>query len=325
MSLDYLPDFDVILVDTIGMPFIGSTAIYNGMGGSEFEQILLLEELVKNGKSVMSINNTPVAAFEKGVHYYPKDVLKFQNFKCKTLIVERTTPVPTNIEFEKLLIWATDMPNDTYSVHGPWFNNPKATLVSVSDWHGSLFANIQNKKTIYNMIPDSVYDMKVAKNFNKFIYTSAGIKGLNETVEFFKEIKKNYFFKKTELLVLNPGYDKVDVELLKKNKINFGGTLPFGNVLMETANSGVLFYVNKMPETFGISVVLAEILGCAPFVLCLNGFGALKEVSNSPYITNNVDEFQKNLIEFTKKQNSYKNPAQDFRSSKIIKDWLAVI
>ncbi len=325
MSLDYLPDFDVILLDTVGMPFIGSTAIYNGMGGSEFEQILLLEELVKNGKNVMSINNTPVASYENGVHYYPKEVLKIQNFKCKTLILERTTPVPTNIEFEKILIWATDIPNDTYSVHGQWFNNPKATLITVSDWHGSLFANVHNKKTIYNMIPDSVYDMKLAKNFNKFIYTSAAQKGLTPTVDWFKEIKKNYFFKKTELLVLNPGYDQVDIELLKKNKINFGGTLPFNYVLMETASSGVLFYVNAMPETFGISVVLAEILGCAPFVLCLNGYGALKEVCNSPYITDNTEEFQKNLIEFTKKQNSYKISAKDFRSTTIIKDWLSIV
>ena len=48
---------DVILFDSIGMSYDGNTLHTNGMGGSEFQAILLLEVLVKFGKSVICLNN----------------------------------------------------------------------------------------------------------------------------------------------------------------------------------------------------------------------------------------------------------------------------
>jgi hypothetical protein len=44
---------DVILFDNIGMVYNGNTLYTEGMGGSEFQAILLLEELAKMGKSVI--------------------------------------------------------------------------------------------------------------------------------------------------------------------------------------------------------------------------------------------------------------------------------
>jgi hypothetical protein len=44
---------DIILFDTIGSSYTGETAITNGMGGSEFQAILLLEEFAKLGKKVI--------------------------------------------------------------------------------------------------------------------------------------------------------------------------------------------------------------------------------------------------------------------------------
>jgi hypothetical protein len=49
---------DVILFDNIGMVYNGNTLYTEGMGGSEFQAILLLEELAKMGKSVICLNNT---------------------------------------------------------------------------------------------------------------------------------------------------------------------------------------------------------------------------------------------------------------------------
>ena len=48
---------DIILFDTIGSSYTGETAITNGMGGSEFQAILLLEEFAKLGKKVICLNN----------------------------------------------------------------------------------------------------------------------------------------------------------------------------------------------------------------------------------------------------------------------------
>ena len=48
---------DIILFDSIGMSYDGNTLHTHGMGGSEFQAILLLEELAKLGKSVICLNN----------------------------------------------------------------------------------------------------------------------------------------------------------------------------------------------------------------------------------------------------------------------------
>ena len=51
---------DIILFDTIGYSYTGETAVTSGMGGSEFQAILLLEEFAKLGKKVVCLNNTQV-------------------------------------------------------------------------------------------------------------------------------------------------------------------------------------------------------------------------------------------------------------------------
>lgn len=323
--LDYLPEqFDVILYDSVGSPFLGSFVRDMGMGGSEFEQVLLLEGLAAQGLRVLSLNNIPVPAHQNGVCYYPIDTLKIRPMKCKTLIVERSSQIPASIDYEKIIVWATDIPGHAYNHHAGILRQPNAKLVAVSDWHKSLFPELWNKTTIYNMIPDWVYDQKSAKNSNQWIYTSAALKGLNETLEAYRELKKNYFFKKTEFLILSPGYDSPDMEALKKSKVAFGGSIPFQDVVFNTAKAHTMMYVNKMPETFGISVVMAEILGTIPHVLCLNGPGALKEVCNTPYITDNFQDFQKNLIETTK-GSTPSIVAKDFRVSTILPQWLELV
>ena len=47
---------DVILFDSIGSPYDGNTMHQSGMGGSEFQAILLLEELAKEGYKVICLN-----------------------------------------------------------------------------------------------------------------------------------------------------------------------------------------------------------------------------------------------------------------------------
>lgn len=329
MSLDYLPStFDVIHLDSVGMPFTGSTPRHQGLGGSEFEAVLLLETLAQKGLNVISFNKTPFPAHQYGVYYYPLDTLKIQKFKCKTLIVERMSNIPHEvIDFEKLIIWATDVPGDSYNLHEPWFKiGSDTTLVAVSQWHTSLFPSHWNKTHIYNMIPDWVYDIKSAKDNNLFIYASAAQKGLAQTVDCFKELKKNYFFKKHELIVLNPGYDDPQAEALKKNKIQFAGSLPFKEVVQNLAKCGSMLYIDTFPETFGISPVMAEILGCNTFIFCPNGFGALKETMNSNLIDNEQNRFFNNLLEFGKNPKSIIKPTpKDYRISTIIPQWMNLI
>lgn len=329
MSLDFLPEkFDVIHYDSVGTPFMGTSPRHHGLGGSEFEAVLLLENLAKHNLDVISFNNTPVAAFQHGVHYFPLETLQYQKFKCKTLIVERSSLIPNNlIEFEKLIIWATDIPGDAYKHLDQWLApQHNTTLIAVSKWHASLFPENWKKGYIYNMIPDWVYDFKASKDNNLFIYASAAQKGLLPTVECFKELKKNYFFKKSELLSLSPGYDDPQAEFLKKNKVQFVGSVPFNEVVKHIARCGSLLYVNTFPETFGISPVLAEVLGCNTFVFCPNGFGALKETMNSPLVEGQQQAFFNRIMEFGKNPKSMpKVSPKDYKVSTIMPQWLDLV
>ncbi len=236
--------------------------------------------------------------------------------------------VPSEIDFEKLIVWAQDTYSEaSYSHFKPFFEpGGSATLVAVSKWAEGLFPATWNKTNIHNMVPDWVYDYKVAKDQNQFIYASATIKGLPSTVECFKELKKTYFFKKHELSVLSPGYDDPHAEILKKNKVHFAGSLPFSDVVKNIARSGSMLYVNDFPETFAISPVMAEILGCNVFVYCTKGIGALNETLNTPLVTDNKEQFWNSLMEFGKNSNSMpKVKANDYRVSTIIKKWLDLV
>lgn len=328
-SLGFLPEkFDVILFDNVGTSFIGSTPRLGGMGGSEFQEILLAEGLAKAGLNVMCINRTPYSAFQNGVWYFPPEVFGSQKFKTKALITLRSSPIPLEyVDFERHYVWLTDLPNPGYAIVDKMVQErPDTTIITVSQWHNSLFPAHWRKTFVYNQIPDEVYNLRELRNKDKvkFIYASAAQKGLDETVAFWKMLKKEYAFKKSELTVLSPGYDTPSKDALD-SKITFKGSMPFHDTVREIASSNAMLYVNKLPETFGISVALAEILGVPTFVLCLQDCGALKEILAKPFVTNNQEEYYSWLLDFAKNPIKYTSDAKDYRSSTIMKIWREVL
>ena len=85
---------DVILFDSIGSPYDGNTMHKCGMGGSEFQAILLLEELAKEGYKVICLNNSNKESFVNGVLYAPNNLIDIHKFKCKNLIIHRYSEIP---------------------------------------------------------------------------------------------------------------------------------------------------------------------------------------------------------------------------------------
>lgn len=319
--------FDVILLDMVGVPYSGLTPRYTGLGGSEFETLLLAESLAKKNLKVLILNKTGAISIEYGVTYYPITILDFRNFKCKNLIALRNSPIPyEKIDFDNVFIWTTDLPNNESFIHfANWCGKGRpGTLVCVSDWQKSMYPPEWNVKTIYNMLPDWVYDYKAEKNKNNYIYASAAMKGLPQTIEMWKEHKKNYFLKKANLSVCSPGYDSVDMDVMNKNKISFLGNLPFHDVVETIGKSGFMYYVNTHPETFCIVAALAEAVNTPVMGLCLANPGALPEVLTGPFLTNNQEEFTKNIMETAKNYPAQVNK-KDYRISKILPQWLSLL
>jgi hypothetical protein len=103
--------------------------------------------------------------------------------------------------------------------------------------------------------------------------------------------------------------------------INYLNTLPFKEVVSTIAKCEGMFYVNIMPETFGISVVLAEILQTTPYVLGLNGLGSLPELLNSKTLTTDMRSF----INYFKTEKSQPVKARTFKSEMIMKRWRKIL
>lgn len=320
-----LQNYDLVIFDPHGVAYTSTTHRHGGLGGSEFEVVLLAEALAQKGVKIAVLNAFKFPTVEYGVHYWPHDILRLHTVKCKTLLMLRSFDVPyTRIEYDNVRFWITDIPDqNTVNQMSPWaMPGRPGNVVCVSNWQRSMLPPMWNTTTIHNMIPDWVYDLgPKAKVPGKNIYASAALKGLEPTIEFWKELKKNYFMKKSELFVCHPGYDAIDVEKLKANKINFMGSLSFPQLVEEMRTSEKMFMVSSLPETFGISPVLAEVLGVVPQIMFMQHPGALTEVlANSDRVTGNADLFQKQVFDNAKELPVLK-PANDYRVSKILPKW----
>ena len=291
--------FDVIIFDNIGMPFTGTTPCFTSLGGSELELILLAESLAKIQKKVLVLCNTQFPAYENGVYYYSVFSIGEKKIKCDNLLINRYSRLNSdNIEFKNLFFFLQDIYNQEHIAYFLYIQSvyKNTIFITVSNWLKKQLPSELNTNTIHNMLPDWLESFKTSSNPYKFIYCSAAFKGLLETIELWKVIKSNSKYKKAELFVCNPGYDQVNIQLLKENKIQFLGNLNFYELTKEIAGSAGLFYANKVPETFCIVAAMAQTLGTRPHILCLNGQGALPEIlTNTEMITNDVKQFMQNF------------------------------
>jgi hypothetical protein len=312
---------DIIVYDNIGISYTGTTFLNSGMGASESQVILLLEEFAKLGKKVICLNNTVKSEEINNVLYLPNTYINSYKFKCNNLIIHRNSTFPKNIKYRKCFQWVTD--NNTF-LNLNYYNaleQKKCELVTLSKFSSNQFSNSWNKHVINFIVPDWVYNFNLPTIKNDFVYASSIMKGYVETFNHWKYLKLNTNILNNKILkVCLPGYDNPAQDISdSKLQINYLGSLPFKNVVELLASSEGLFYINTMQETFCLTAVLAEILKANPYILCLNGYGALTETLNSKTITNNSKDFFINI-----EQKTQSLEAKNYRSKNIIPKWLEV-
>lgn len=313
---------DVVIYDSVGTPYTTKTMYNSGMGGSEFQSILLLKELQKRGKKVICINNTSQTVLDEDILYIPINESKNYDIKTNNLIIHRMSDVP-KIPHKKAFIWVTDLNGPHTLKHYDILNASKVELVTLCKFHNKLFPNGWIKHTIPFIIPDEVYNYSIPEK-SGYVYASSIMKGYGATNTFWKYLKTQGLLKNKTLSVCLPGYDNPAGDLSDtKFDINYLGSLPFSKVLEVIAKSEGMFYVNVMPETFGISVVLAEILKCTPIVYGINGLGSLTEVIKTKQ---SIVTDMKDFIDFFKyKKGNIVNDVYDYRPNTIIEKWLEIL
>jgi hypothetical protein len=313
---------DVILFDSIGSPYDGNTMHQSGMGGSEFQAILLLEELAKEGYKVICLNNCNTESFINGVLYAPNTYTNKYKFKCNNLIIHRYSDIP-KIASKKAFMWATDLNGIHNLKFYKLFEQKKLTLITLSQFHNDLFPKFWDKHVIYFMIPDWVYEYSIPENKKNFIYASSLMKGYSSTLPLWKYLKNEKILSQTDMLnVCLPGYDNPVQDISDENYgVNYLGTLKFKEVIELMAKCRGMFYVNTMPETFGISVVLADILKTTPFVYGVNNLGSLPELVDNKNLTTDMQEYINMFKNYSIKDSAPRN----FRPKMVVKWWKKVL
>lgn len=310
---------DVILFDTVGIPYTGKTREISGMGGSEFQAILLLEELAKLGKKVICLNNTQHDIEYNGVLYLNNNNVLNYKFTCEHLILHRTSIIPRSILHRKCYQWVTDNNGDNNLPYYDLIENKKCKLITLSKFSNDQFPYDWDKEIIPFMIPDWVYTYNIPAK-NNFIYASSLMKGYRSTLGYWSYLKSKGVLQNKRLNVCLPGYDNPNTDIsVSELQVDYLGTKTFREVVELISSSEGMFYVNVVPETFCISAVLAEILKTNTYILCLNGTGALTEVLNCHCVTTDMKQF---INYFGNKQSSENvGCATDYRCSTIINRW----
>lgn len=309
---------DIILFDTVGSSYTGETAVTSGMGGSEFQAILLLEEFAKLGKKVICLNNTQVEKLYNNVLYLPNTSVFKYKFKCNHLILHRSSIIP-KISHKQCYQWITDN-NSPHNL--PYYNyheNNKCKLITLSYYSNNQYPSNWEKYTINFIIPDWVYEYNIPTIKKDFIYASSLMKGYGYTLEYWKYLKHMNKLNGKRLKVCLPGYDNPSNDISDNDMdVDYLGTLTFKQVVELMANSEGMFYANVMTETFCISAVLAEILKTTPYIYCLNGYGALNEVLNSDTVTLDIKQFFDDVTSGRKCNVDAKN----YRPKTVMNEWL---
>lgn len=331
--------FDVLIVDDCGTPYDGMTIELDGLGGSESEAIWLLEALAAKGLKVGSVNKCGAMSLVNGVYYIPSRWAiddgrvrpldkpnPFDVIKTKTLILQRYTKIPENVHYEVLYRWLTDDPRQS----GDDIPVDKAQPICVSEWQAAnLPKHLSQAKVIPNMIPDWVYELGGDRRntpAQSFIYASAAIKGLSNTVAAYTELRA----KNATLDIASPSYstmrsDDPGLKDLAKRGVKFLGNLPFKALIAEYKRHRSLLYVSIFPETFCIAAAMAEALGLNAFILRLAGKDAMSEVLTSQ-VFDDTKQFATMMQRYAKEPQAFKPATQkDYRVSTVLPKWLELI
>lgn len=331
-----VPMYDVLFFDSIGGPY--QKVMRHGVGGSERALLRLAQDLTTEGLRVGI-----VSTFPKSPEGEPPERVELLStgevsgiLRCKTLVVQRYSRVPANLfEPERVVVWAHDRYTNHYDEVFALF--PNAVLVCLSKWQQSTFPAHRPSRVIPAMLPAVVHEQRPYPiQRRKFIYPSAAVKGLHETVSLWQEFRTRYpDLADACLYVISSGYDSPDEIVGKDSSIIVTPVLNDVELDRHIATSEGLFVVNTFPETFGLTAAMAEARGVRTHILCRNGKGALEDTVRSPLVTEDPKDFEEKFIQalglrhprshpFANNPRFYSLP-RDYSNATLLPQWIDLL
>lgn len=256
-------NYDVILFDDCSTGFSPRIAQDKGLGGVEWTLMLLAEALAGEGLRVLVLSRLDGSWRQGSVEYGHIARAFEEKLSCQALVVSRWSRVPP-IEHKRLAFSLHDIPERWMFAHQRRWLGEGAEAVCVSSWLADKVRALDADSTHYRrsgvwschviapMLLDECYESG-ARDPDVFVYASAAVKGLPETIDTYALIRDHFpEVRTTRLLVATNGYDKpsaAETERMQKLGIEWIGQLTGRGVIAALRGAGGLFYVNSFPET----------------------------------------------------------------------------
>ncbi len=297
--------YDVVLYDECSSALSQRRADTEGIGGVEWSYIMLADALSREGSKVLVLSTFKGCERHVGdrsgsVEYGHISRAFESRLSCGALVVSRWSRVPAWIEAERVVFSEHDIPEQwMYDHQRPWLDKG-ASMVCVSPWLKREIGKLGDweRRVIAPMMLDECYEPvgEDEKRPTKFVYASAALKGLKQTLEVWDLIREH--FPETllaELYVGTNGYDDPSLSDTKKMEalgVRALGRLTARQMIRELRSAAGLFYVNAYTESFGMVPFAAMALGCRTHVLCLESPGALPDtLGGSRLVTTSKHDF----------------------------------
>jgi len=255
-----------------------------GLGGSETAIVEIAKRLSLDGNDVTVVGHVLPLVDDSGVQYIPTDEYTTQDEYDVDYLIGvnyiHFLEALGAINAKQTIFWAHNLEHfpfwngSTMDGDGDWvYDDPRLTaIVCVSEWHKQQYSErYPNAADRIYVIGNGINTMDYPKaaihiTKNRFIYSSAADRGLDEVLNIWPELKQRY--PDAELVVCGPSYANISYNERLDKMTQLGvttlGSLSKADLYTEMVKSQFWLYPSKYEETFCITALEMMYGSCIP-------------------------------------------------------------
>jgi glycosyltransferase involved in cell wall biosynthesis len=282
----------ILIVDTVcPTPYDSTTIKDKGLGGTEATVIRVAEELGKRHEVHVMQHVRKEVSLSGRAAYAPIIPKILERQKWDAIIALRDANALGWIRVlnkAPLFLWCHDISTPDFTRQYRLIRGTGATIVTVSDYHKTqtieafkaMTETVPFIRRVYNPIDQELNPNDTPIDKNKLVFFSSPHKGLEYTVEVFKNARS--FLPELRLYIANPGY--LPSYAAECDGIINLGSLPHAQVVDEVRSALCVFYPNTVfPETFGLVFAEANAVGTPVLAHTMGAAHEVLSASNPPF------------------------------------------
>jgi hypothetical protein len=267
-------------------------------GGGEIHEAQICEAFASAGHEVLAFTQGGAGQTENGVVYFESRGIVDSDpiVEADVLIVQTSSRIPRCVRARRTLTHQIHDPRPCRERWAHFEGRPDITHVCVSGWQAGLFAPW--KTAVVNPPLEVKLSMFRARTPGRFVSCASWNKGTDLLLELWRWLDAGG----AASLVVGSPYSEPEDAAVRCSSVgaSWAGRLPGSGVpeLIATAGAGLLV-VNVHPETFGVTVGFARLLGVPVYIYCEREMGGLGEAAgaNEYVVVKDREKFRRRVRE----------------------------